>query len=372
MKRNSFSKTASISSGPISSILEPEEALGHEMALPGRKRWWWHRLTTPPELPGHPTFLLREAGRRARLLSTIVFFLILVVALLIPATLFIPNRYVVLLCLSVLGICVIALLLNRGNKVLFASILVVGVLELALLLIISSTLPFDINNLPLYDLLIIAELFAASLLPPPYIFVTALLNILFICGHLLLQRNFPGLDTSSLKSYLHVQFYAALARPASLEIIVGVVIYLWVRSTSQAIARADRAEMIARLEHELAAQKKQLETGIQLILQTHAEVANGNLSARTPLTQEHALWPLSNALNTLLTRFQRASQAEKELLQLQRMILPLVRALQDAEQAQKPLPPFPRTATSIDPLLAWLSGKRLASRPPSSYPREFR
>lgn len=374
MKRAPFPGGVSTESGPISTILDPGGALQAGADQSGKRRWWWHRLTTPRELAGRPTFLQREANRRARLLSTIVFFLMLVVLLLMPATLFIPNHYVIFLCLFMQGISLCALLFNRAGKILFASILVVGVLELALLLVVASTLPFDVTNLPLYDLLVMAELFAASLLPPTYIVITALFNIGFILVHLLLQRNVPGLATLGLKSYLQVQFYTALARPVSLEIIVGLVIYLWVRSTSQAIARADRAEMIARLEHELVSQKNQLEVDIQQILQTHTNVANGDLEARTPLSRESTLWPLSNALNTLLTRFQRSSQAERELHQIQQILYPIIQTLQETEQTQKPIPHFPHTATSLDPLLTWLSGKRLAARSPSnpSRPKEYR
>ncbi len=345
-----------------SNVWAPGEILKQEAAI--KNRWWWHRLTMPPEISGQLTTIQRERARRAQLLSTIVFCLMLVVLLLTPATLFIPNRYVFFLCLFMLGICFVSLLFNRANRVLFASILVVVMLEMALILVIATTLPFDIANLPLYDLLVMALLFAASLLPPSYIFATALVNVLFICGDLYLQRNYPGLATPVLKTYLHTQFYAALARPASLEIIVGVVIYLWVRSTSQALARADRAELIARLEHELASQKKQLETGIQHILQTHAEVANGNLDARAPLTQDHALWPLANALNTLLTRFNRSCKAERELQHIQNLLPQLVNTLQDAEQTQQPVPAFSRTFTSLDPLFSWLSGKWVVSPPP--------
>lgn len=356
-----MNRTTHSHTGSNSNVWAPGEILRQEATI--QNRWWWHRLTTPPPPASQSTMKQRETARRASLLSIIVFFLMLVVLILTPATLFIPNHYVVLLCLIMLVICAVSLLFNRANKVLLASILVVGTLELALALVVASTIPFDVANLPLYDLLIMAELFAASLLPLPYIFATALLNILFICGDLYLQKNFPGFATLALKNYLQVQFYAALARPVSLEIIVGVVIYLWVRSTSQALARADRAELIARLEHDLAEQKKQLETGIQQILQTHSEVANGNLDSRTPLTQDHALWPLANALNNLLTRFQRYHNSEKELQYIQNILPPLVHALQNAEQEQRPIPAFPRTSTAIDPLFSWLSGKRLI--PPS-------
>jgi hypothetical protein len=227
--------------------------------------------------------------------------------------------------------------------------------------------------LPLYDLLVIVELFAASLLPSSYIIVAALLNIGFMSGELFLQKSVAGLATPALQTYLHTQFYAALARPISLQIIVGVVIFLWVRSTTLAIARADRAEMIAKLEHDLAEQKEQLEVGIQQLLQTHTEVANGNFDARTPMTRENSLWPLANALNILLTRFQRASKAEQELQRFQQILPSLVSAIQTAEQRHAPLPYFTRTSTILDPLLLSLSGKKLTTPAgPGSYQREPR
>jgi hypothetical protein len=342
------------------------DMLEQEAIQSNKKRWWWHRMTMPPELTGSSTFVQREASRRARLLSTITFFLILIDLILIPATLRIPNHYVVFLCLFVFGICVIASFLNRANKVLFASLLLVSMLELTLVAIVASTIPFDVTNLPLYDLLTIAILFAASLLPSPYIFVTALANMLFVSGELFLQRTAAGLATPALQHYLQTsQFYAALARPVALQIIAGAVIFLWVRSTSQAIARADRAEMVAKLEHDLAEQKKQLEEGIKQILQTHAEVANGNFDARTPMTRDDSLWPLANALNTLLTRFQRSYKAEKEIQHLQMMTIPsLVNKIQAAEQSHQSLPIFSRTSTSLDPLLLCLSGKNVNTPTP--------
>lgn len=333
---------------------------GLRMLEPGTNRsgqtlGWWRRLTTPPE-PQHATFVQRERVRRAHQMSIITFFLILIDLLLIPATLFIPNHYVVFLCLFVLAVSIIAVLCNRANKVLFASFLLVIMLMLTLIAIVASTIPFDIGNLPLYDLLSITVLFAASLLPAPYIFVTVLFNVAFISGELFFQKS-TSLATPALHAYLQTQFYAALARPLALQIIVGAVIFLWVRSTTAAITRADRAEMIAHLEHTLAQQKQQLETGIQQILQTHAEIANGKLDARTPIVYGDTLWPLANALNTLLTRFQRTSKLEQDT---QKVLPQLIRAIQIAEQTQQSLPHFPSTSTYLDPLLVLLSDKRVS------------
>jgi large-conductance mechanosensitive channel len=345
------------------------QILEQEIVQPDKKVWWWHRLSVPSETGAQLTFLQREANRRARLLSTIVFYLLIVDILLIPATLFIPNHYVLYLCLFMLLMCIICALINRANKGFLASFMLVSLLELVLLAVIVSTHPFDVGNLPLYDLLIIAELFAASLLPMRSIFITAFINTIFIVGETFLQKTQPGYATVALHAYLQTQFYAALVRPVALQIIVGVVIFLWVRSTSQAIARADRAEMIAKLEHTLAEQKEQLEKGIQHILQTHAEVSNGNLKARAPLTQDNSLWPLANALNTLLTRFQRSYRAEQDLQHIQTIIPQLVTTMRNAEQSQRPLPSFTHTSTPLDPLLVYLSGKRLQP-PQDMYFRE--
>lgn len=317
----------------------------------------WYRLTAIPENPRQTSFIKREAERKSRLLSTAIFFLMLVVVLITPATLFIPNRGVLWLCVGMVILCLFSLALNRNGKTILAGVIITAAFEVAFFLTIVSTRPFDIANLPLYDMLVLPELLVASLLPGSSIFVAALINSLFIWGDLVFQPR-----TVTLTQYLASPlFYVALVRPVVMQLLVAVVVYIWVRSTLRAIERADKAEMLAHLEHALAEQKKQLELGIQEILQTHTAVSNGNFEARTPLTQDHALWPLANALNTLLTRFQRAVRAEQSLQQIQVILPPIVNKLQEAEQHQRPVPAFQHTGTPLDPLLSWLNG-RIISR----------
>src|SRR5205823_1369889 len=95
--------------------------------------------------------------------------------------------------------------------------------------------------------------------------------------------------TVALNHALTSAAYDATLRPVVLQVIVAVVTFLWVRSATQAIARADRAEEVAKLQHvlaerdrEAAEQKEQLEMGVQQILDTHVRVANGNFGARAP------------------------------------------------------------------------------------------
>jgi len=128
---------------------------------------------------------------------------------------------------------------------------------------------------------------------------------------------------------------------------------------SEAIVRVDRAETIAILEHALLEQKRDLELGIQQILQTHVTIANGNLNARAPLSQDNVLWQIARALNTLLTRFQRAVIAEKELQRTEQAVRISVNTVQQAE-SQNQFPCLTFTQTTLDPLIAALQGKTLS------------
>jgi nitrate/nitrite-specific signal transduction histidine kinase len=70
---------------------------------------------------------------------------------------------------------------------------------------------------------------------------------------------------------------------------------------------------IVALQEAITKQKQELEGGIQQILETHVQVANGDFATRAPLTQDHLLWQVAYSLNNLLARLQRLSQAEAEL-----------------------------------------------------------
>jgi hypothetical protein len=106
-----------------------------------------------------------------------------------------------------------------------------------------------------------------------------------------------------------------------------------------AIHRADRAEEIAALEHQIAAQKQQLEYGMQQILQTHVRAANGDLSARAPLAQDNMLWQIAQSLNNLLTRLQRSGGADFTLQRTEEELRRLAAAIDDANAGRQPIWP---------------------------------
>src|SRR5207245_5433339 len=109
------------------------------------------------------------------------------------------------------------------------------------------------------------------LIPPQSIFILALFNSLFIYLDLIYQQH-----TSVLANDLATQFIPVMIRPVGLQIIIAGVAYLWVRSATRAITRADRAEMVAALEHTIAEErasfelaKTQLEESIQQLVLMH-------------------------------------------------------------------------------------------------------
>lgn len=225
-------------------------------------------------------------------------------------------------------------------------------------MVIFTTQPLDEPSIQQYELYVFGKLLCVSLLAPRSVFLMMACNIAVITASLLWQPH-----TAILAHDLKTQFIPILVRPVGVQLLVAFVSYLWVKGTIKAIARADRAETVAKLEHELAEQKQKLEEGIQQILQTHVAVANGHLDARAPFTQDNVLWQIARALNTLLVRLQRASQAEKQLQRVEQAVSVTVNAVQLAEQMNQ-IPRLSFTRTEIDPLIMVLQGKTLAYTPP--------
>src|SRR5260370_36787027 len=135
----------------------------------------------------------------------------------------------------------------------------------------------------------------------------------------------------------------------ALELVPALGGYLWVRGPGAAVRRAERAEEIDALEHMIAEQKRQLDIGVQQILQTHIRAANGDFGARAPLGQDNALWQISSSLNNLLARLQRAGNAEYRLQRTEEELQRLAAALQDAQSCRRPILPAP-SGTSVHPI----------------------
>jgi nitrate/nitrite-specific signal transduction histidine kinase len=150
------------------------------------------------------------------------------------------------------------------------------------------------------------------------------------------------------------------------------------RPTTQKLQQT--IEEIIALQQAIATQKQELENGIQQILETHVQVANGDFTTRAPLTQDHLLWQVAYSLNNLLARLQRLNQVQAELQQtkvelrqqmdsgqmevqqikaeLQQIYAEtqhLVESLRDAKLQEHPIRVLP-SRTVLDPLCRELAG----------------
>lgn len=298
---------------------------------------WWYSIASPPVPDNTIPFRERAHLLRGRTGSQILPALYLFLFASLPTGFLGLNSSVVIIVALGFVALVIATLLNRMGQVNLAGILVVATFMASPIANIATT-PGGLNMmvLPLYSLLVLPLVCAVSFLPPWWVFVVALGNSIFTLFSLIYLPQ-----TAELNALLSINF-AGIVTPIILsQLIVSVVSFLWVRSTIQALMRADRAEELARLEHDLAIeaeasaqQKQQLETSIQQIVEVHRRIANGDYQVRVPLNADNVLWPISGSLNNLLARVQGWRQ---DLIELQQVKFALQQAREENRRLTKKL-----------------------------------
>jgi uncharacterized coiled-coil protein SlyX len=320
----------------------------------------WYRLTAPPALPENATYIQKEKIRRGRLLSLIALALILGQGLVTFGS-FRTSVYLGVLDASSLLIYCITLFINKQGKATLAGIVLVGTLEFTLVTSFLFLGPITPYILPVLALFVVVEVLAASLLPVNSVFVLFLVNSVFIILYLKFQQHDALFEQVLRDGY----YYNEVILPIALQLVVAVVTYLWVRSYTQAIMRADRAEVIAKLEHMVASQKeeveeekRQLELGIQQLIVVHTQAINGHINQRIPLPEAKVLWPLAVSLNNLFARLRGSYRAEYELQRMNKAIEYLAHVLNNAEITQEPVL-IKQTGTALDPVLLQLDGKSI-------------
>jgi hypothetical protein len=310
---------------------------------------WWYRLTTPPAAPVGAALAERERTRRGRLASTIMLGLLVVEVLVLPIGFSDPaTLYGVLFGI---GATLVALVLNRTGHIAVAGALLVVELDAALF---GATLgapggQLDLIYVPIFDLLVMTELIAVSLLAPVSVFVVAAVNSLLIVADVNLQP-----PTAAFAKLLGTaDGYTVEIRPIVLQIVVAVVTYLWVRSALQAIRRADRAEEIAELQARAVLRQRELEEGVHELLAVHVRLANGDFNARTPPLRNQLLWQIGLSLNNLISRFARLGQADFVLQRTAEEAHRLLDALSSLRTGRRPIWPAP-SGTPLDEVIRFL------------------
>lgn len=296
------------------------------------------------ELMRHTSIALREQARRKQIVSAVLLVIIIFQFLELPGALMMHTAMDIGTVVLGLALCGVAALFNQFGKITIVTVLLIAVIDLGCgLMLLTSPMGLDVSDLPVFDVLLVSELIAVSLLPAISVFPVALSNMLFTIVVLMFAPRTMEL-TMVLTSNMA---YNTILQPIGLQIIVAVVSYIWVRSALRALARADRAEEIARLKRREAELLKReaefnhvLTQGSEHLLQVLVRAANGDRIVRSILNQDHPLWRIGNALNMLLTRVGRRANAEQEIKRLHMTIANLTeRAFDPGRGHRQTTPP---------------------------------
>lgn len=326
---------------------------------------WWLNLTAPSAaLARGADRATRERVRRAELTSVVALFVMILPVLLGQQALVDPVTAAAMISVEVVAL--VALVLNRLGQQAWAAVLLVLGMDIVIEgSLVTARGGLSAAWLPTFDLFVVSIIAVGILLSPRYIWVFTAFHIGLILGDYYLLQHAPDLAPLIKEWGEGVAYQRALM----LQLIGAVLGFVAARSVDLAIRRADRAEEIAALEHTLAEQKRQLDVGIQQLLQTHVRAANGDFSARAPLGQDNVLWQIASSLNNLLSRLQRSGQAEHQLRRTEEELHRLAAAIDDAQAGRPPLWPAP-TGTAADLIIERIargSGRR-GSRPISREP----
>ena len=276
---------------------------------------WWFRLTAP-QLPQNrpPTFKEREAVRRGRIASLTI--------VLITANTLVPLGstggnigFLTILVSAFLANALALFVFNRRGNLATAGWIVIIILELGFVLGFLVQ-PDGISTLilPAFDLLAEVVLVVVAFFHPRSVFWVMAFNVIFIVSWITFCKHTP-----EIAGYLNNIPYTIFYPSVSLLVFSAFITYIWANSATIAIQNLDRSEEIINLERkELDQQQKQialkeqLEAGMQQLLETHSQAANGNLMARVPLSQDNILWRVAYSLNNLLQRMEKLHSVQAE------------------------------------------------------------
>jgi large-conductance mechanosensitive channel len=332
---------------------EGNDVIEFEERQPSRLFQLWYKWTAIPEPPAPASFVKREAARRSRLVSIISLLLIGILVLFLPGSAATPNPLEIPLNLFLIAVCLIAILFNRRGMTIIAGATIVIASEIDLTATIVSTTPFYELAIALYSLYVITEFLAVSLLPKGYVFLVATINCLLIWLSITYQKQTPVMAAD-----MHKLYWGAFLLQVGLQIIVAGIAFIWVSNATKALRRANRAEMVAALEHRLGQQKalalqekQQLEESIQQLVEAYVDATKSQLVTKIPYPPAKVLWPLVGVINALWVRLQHTNQVEQDFQKLEQAIVSYTEFLRTAEQfPDKPLPSY-RTRTALDPLV---------------------
>lgn len=301
---------------------------------------WWYALTAPRAPAPDAPLAERETVRRGRLLSLLVLLITLIVLLAAPVALVTRNLPMFASLGSALVFNALTLWANRRGHVTLAGLLTIIPMTVGFALgQVLTPGGLTIDNLRIFDLLVASDLLVVSLFRPASVFLAVGANSLLIWA--IISFAPPNAELAPL---LAANRYGLIILPILLQFVVALPAYLLVRSTYQALLRADRAEELALLTqqnlelHQRELERtRQIEQGTELILAAMVRFANGDVLARAPESQDNLLWRIGRSLNTLLARQKDYQRQLMELEYARQQMDELQRRLLSAPSAQREL-----------------------------------
>ncbi len=319
---------------------------------------WWSALTVPrmtEAMLRDPRS--RERYRRAQLASVVIPVLLLMMLTQLK------NAFVntpTLIGLAVLfAACVLGMILNRAGAITTAGTLMTGALVVTLVASLIGAASLDhppglsLIWLPVFQVMTLAVIIGGLLLPRWMTFVTAFVTS--VVSTLLIVYEPRAQD---LSAFISQNGYAPVVlRIYAEQWIAAILVFMLARSIERAVARADRAEDLARAEAQIAQQAQfiaeqnaRLEYGIQQLLETHRRIAAGDFSVRTPTQQDNELWQIGVSLNNLISRFGRLANAERRLITTEESLRGLAMQIDIARRGGQPTWP-PLSGTVADQIM---------------------
>jgi len=204
----------------------------------------WYRATAPPSPGPTATVAERERIRRGRFLSTLALLgLVVLLSLALRAAVYQDGALLVVIGEALL-LAVPAMLicrLGRGPQWVVALLAAWFALRVALAWL---PLPGPVQVADLSNLLLLGspEVLAVMLLPSWTVFAVAAANAL-----LMLEVVLLGPHSIELDRLLQFSRGEAFLQPFSVELMMALIAFLWVRTALHAAERADLAEEVARL-----------------------------------------------------------------------------------------------------------------------------
>ncbi len=310
-------------------------------------RWWSTTLTGPRTEIFGSDIPAQERQRRAQLVSALLILNLLAILLFIPSALSSPSSSLIWNSIILLGVgSLFIALLNRIGFTNLSALLYLVMIDGAITTFLVLKPALNCGNLSDFDLYILAVLVGGMILPRFLIPFTGLANVALIAGIYSWRPH-----DSLLVQLVQIeggQTYTALASLIALQLLGTGIAWLHSWSIKRSLMRASRAEELAEARAALnkqavliSEQNRRLEDGIAQILETHQQIAAGNLAVRAPAQKDQALWQIGQSLNMLLRRFQQQAQEDRLLRETQQEIEQVIDALFSARSGNfSPLPPL--------------------------------